>query len=36
MPFKRFTMFSEPKVIEIYYMTNDFCKEITLQQKKYD
>lgn len=26
-------MFSEPKVIEIYCMTNDFCKKFTLQQK---
>lgn len=28
-------MFSEAKVTEIYCMANDFCKEFTLQQKKY-
>jgi len=28
-------MFSEAKVTEIYCMADDFCKEFTLQQKKY-
>ena len=28
-------MFSEAKVKEIYYMTDVFCKEFTLQQEKY-
>ena len=28
-------MFSESKVTEIYCMTDDFCKEFTLQQEKY-
>lgn len=28
-------MFPEPKVTEIYYMADDFCKEFALQQKKY-
>ncbi len=28
-------MFPESKVTEIYCMADDFCKEFTLQQKKY-
>lgn len=28
-------MFSKAKVTEIYCMADDFCKEFTLQQKKY-
>ena len=28
-------MFAEAKVTEIYCMTDDFCKEFTLQQEKY-
>ena len=28
-------MFLESKVIEIYCMADDFCKEFTLQQEKY-
>jgi hypothetical protein len=28
-------MFPESKVIEIYCMADDFCKEFTLQQEKY-
>lgn len=29
-------MFLEPKVIENYCMTDDFCKEFSLQHKKYN
>lgn len=27
-------MFTEPKVTEIYYVTDDFCKEFAARQKK--
>lgn len=28
-------MFSKAKITKIYFMADDFCKEFTLQQKKY-